>query len=99
MTMTDTLLAALRATYPTLTFNTIEKAQTAHADDNRYADLLVGVTVQDFLITEPYESTCGRFAVDPSKTYGIPLRVADAIVQHNAFPPTSRPAPAAELFQ
>jgi len=84
MTKTDSLLTNLRATYPMLTFDTVQKAHTAHVDDDRYADLLVGALVRDVLITEPYESTCGRFAVDPEKTYGIPAPAADAILQHNA---------------
>lgn len=78
MTMTESLLATLRATYPMLTFGTIRKGDTAHVDDDRYADLLVGVMVRHVLITEPYESTCGRFAVDPEKTYGIPAPVHGA---------------------
>lgn len=92
MTTTDTLLGTLRAAYPTLTFDTVRKAETAHVDDDRYADLLVGVTVRDVLITDPYESTCGRFAVDPEKEYGIPAPAADAILQHNAFPIAPNPA-------
>jgi len=93
MTMTESLLATLRATYPMLTFGTIRKDDTAHVDDDRYAGLLVGAMVRDVLITEPYESTCDRFAVDPEKTYGIPAPAADAILQHNAA--TTTPSPAA----
>lgn len=95
MTTTESLLATLRATYPMLTFGTIRKADTAHVDDDRYAALLVGVMVQDVLITEPYESTCGRFAIDPEKTYGIPAPAADAILQHNAATSAPSPAPTA----
>lgn len=92
MTPTDSLLATLRATYPTLTFSAVRKANTAHADDDRYADLLVGANVRDVLITEPYESTCGRFVVDAEEAYGIPAQAADAIMQHNA--PLMTPTPA-----
>lgn len=92
MTPTDSLLATLRATYPTLTFSTVRKADTAHADDDRYADLLVAANVRDVLITEPCESTCSRFVVDPEEAYGIPAPAADAIMQHNAA--LMAPAPA-----
>lgn len=83
MNKTNTLLAELRATNPNLTFEAAHKAETAYADDEEYADELVGVVVDDVLIVDPTTSSCGRFDVDSAAEYGIPKVVCDAIIQNN----------------
>jgi len=83
MKTTNTLLAALRASHPEITFETVEKADTAHADDDRYASTLIGVVAQDVMIVDPFESSCGRFVADPMRDHGIPEAAANAILAHN----------------
>jgi hypothetical protein len=86
MTSTSTLLAELRAAHPDLTFETVDKAETAHADESGYASTLVGVIAQDVLIVDPLTSSCGRFCVTPEEAHGIPESVAKLIVAHNCVP-------------
>ena len=70
------LLASLREEYPTITFDVISKAETAHVDDERAADNLVGVIVNDCVIVDPFLSECGRFEVDPGPAYNVPAALA-----------------------
>lgn len=91
MNTTNTLLAALQAAHPDMTFETVEKADTAHADDDRYASTLIGVVAQDVLIVDPFESSCGRFVADPMRDHGIPEAAANAILAHNAGAALSTP--------
>lgn len=83
MTKTNTLLAQLREANPTLTFDTMPKAESAYVDDEEYVDELIGVVVDYFFIVDPTTSTCGRFDVDPVDAYGIPQHVTDAMMNHN----------------
>lgn len=95
MTMTTTLLDALQAAHPGLTFETVEKVETAHAGDAAYAPTLIGVLVQGVLIVDPFVSSCGRFSVNPEEAYGLPDADAKQLLSHNLAPaPTgSTPAP------
>lgn len=95
MTTTNILLAAFQAAYPDLTFETIDKAETVHAEDAEYAGTLIGVVVDDVLIVDPFVSSCGRFDVDPDEAYGLPAALAKQLLAHNQTPaPTSStPAP------
>lgn len=86
MTKTNSLLVTLRASYPHLVFAVVDKANTAYVDDDRYADQLIGVDTGHFLIIDPFESTCGRFAVDPDANYGLPETAANEILKHNCIP-------------
>ena len=96
MNQTSTLLKQLREAYPNLTFDTVRKSLSAFADDDRYADLLIGVVTDDFLIISPFDSECGRFTVSPDIEYGIPKEVADKIVQHNVSPSSTQSTPSDE---
>lgn len=89
MTTTQTpaigLSTKLRAAHPDLSFDVVGKADTAFADDPTYNEELIGVLIGDFLIIDPYLSSCGRFSVSPEEAYGIPAEVAAAIRTHNVI--------------
>lgn len=91
MTTTITLLAALQAALPNLTFETVDRDQTAFADDGEYASVLIGVQVEGMLIIDPFSSSCGRFDVEPLEAYGLPNAAARELQGHNRppAPPTS----------
>lgn len=42
-----------------------------------------GFNIRDMFVFNPYESTCGRFEVDPVETYGISKDEADQLVALN----------------
>lgn len=83
MAKLENVLLQLRALHPTHTFEPIDKASTAHADDDRYPDQMIGVNVDGVLIVDPYFSSCGRFYVDPQTAHSIPKSLADALLHVN----------------
>jgi hypothetical protein len=95
MTTSNTLAAELQTAHPDLTFEVVEKAATAHADDARFATTLIGVLAQGVLIVDPFASSCGRFGVQPEDAHGIPESVAKLMFAHNLLlaPTTSTPNP------
>lgn len=54
-----------------------------HANFDGTDGTFITVTVREMAITNPYQSECGRFEVDPMKEYGIPSALALEIVQAN----------------
>lgn len=44
---------------------------------------VVGFSINDMFIFDPYLSECGRFAVDPTVTYGLTKEDADHLVDMN----------------
>lgn len=94
MTTTNILLAAFQAAYPALSFETVTKVETVHADDSEYAETLIGVAVNDVLIVDPFVSSCGRFDVEPEEAYGLCAALAKQLVAHNHTPATTSSTPA-----
>lgn len=86
MTTTSTLLAALQAAHPDVTFEIVAKGETVYADDADYAKTLIGVLAEDMLIIDPFSSSCGRFDVDPHAAYGLPNAAASMLLRHNQTP-------------
>lgn len=83
MTTLLAVQAELTADHPGLTFQTVDKAATAHVDDDRYPELMIGVLVTGVSIVDPYFSSCGRFYAGPEIAYGIPRALADKLLHLN----------------
>ena len=54
-------------------------------DGSQVLETRMGFEWQDFFITEPFSSECGRFEVDPTKYYGITKDEADKIEKYNTI--------------
>jgi hypothetical protein len=83
MTTIQTMLANVKAAYPGLAFEIVGRADTAHADDDRYPGEMVAVQVAGVSIVDPYFSSCGRFYVNPEAAHGIPRALADMLLHLN----------------
>lgn len=79
----ENVLLQLQTSHAGLTLETVDRASTAHADDDRYPDQMIGVDVEGVLIVDPYFSSCGRFYADPQAAHGIPRSLADALLHIN----------------
>jgi hypothetical protein len=53
--------------------------------NNDYKETRIGFVHEDFFITEPFTTECGRFEVDPTEYYGITKDEAEMIEKYNTL--------------
>ena len=80
----EVFIEKLLIMYPKLTWEIVNKDETAYVDDN-VKNRLIGLVTGDALILDLFSSECGRFIVNPEEEYGISASVAEAIKKYNNF--------------
>ena len=63
------------------------KKVTDYYGDNDFETTRLGFVHDDFFITEPFTSECGRFEVDPLTYYGLTQQQVDEIDKFNQADP------------
>jgi hypothetical protein len=52
-------------------------------EDPSSGDVVLGFVHDDMFVFDPHSSSCGRFQVDPTETYGIPAETAENLAALN----------------
>ena len=74
------------------------KKVTDYYGDNDFETTRLGFVHDDFFITEPFTSECGRFEVDPVKEYGLTQQQVHEIDKFNQADPAYLDATSQEVL-